>query len=127
MAQLFPPAKPDSVPGALQQSMPLADVMDIISKPPGSTPPFIPYKPVPPLVPLPAQHTLPVSRPHVVNDRSAFGDLTEDPLQVLSSRNLQMLVDLVAWWWRMYLSTCAVCGGGQDACEDNCHDQEGGY
>ena len=63
--------------------MPLADVMDIISKPPGSTPPFIPYKPVPPLVPLPQRHTLPVARPHVLNDRSAFGDITEDPLQVI--------------------------------------------
>lgn len=84
VAPLFPPTKPNSVPGALQQNMPLADVMDIISKPPGSTPPFIPYKPVPPLVPLPKRHTLPVARPHVLNDRSAFGEITEDPLQVQS-------------------------------------------
>eukprot|EP00892_Ulva_mutabilis_P009697 jgi/Ulvmu1/709/UM010_0081.1 len=76
-----PPAKPNSVPGALQQSMPLADVMDVIAKPPGSAPPFIPYKPAPPLVPLPRRHTLAVRRPHVLNDRAAFGDLAEQPLQ----------------------------------------------
>lgn len=77
-----PPPKPNSVPAALQQSMPLADVMDVIAKPPGSAPPFIPYKPAPPLVPLPARHTLPVRRPHVLNDRAAFGDLAEQSLQV---------------------------------------------
>lgn len=77
-----PPAKPNSVPGALQQSMPLADVMDVIAKPPGSAPPFIPYKPAPPLVPMPERHTLTVRRPHVLNDRAAFGDLAEQPLQV---------------------------------------------
>lgn len=41
-----PPPRPSTVPAALQQTMPLADVLNLISKPPGSAPPFIPYKPV---------------------------------------------------------------------------------
>ena len=50
---VVPPPRPSTVPAALQQTMPLADVLNLISKPPGSAPPFIPYKPVPHLVPLP--------------------------------------------------------------------------
>jgi hypothetical protein len=79
---VIPPQKPSSVPGALQQSMPLADVMDVIAKPPGSAPPFIPYKPAPPMVPLPEKHTLRVKFPDVLRVRSAFGDVVEDNLQV---------------------------------------------
>jgi len=41
-----PPPRPSTVPQALQQTMPLADVLNLIAKPPGSAPPFIPYKPV---------------------------------------------------------------------------------
>lgn len=41
-----PPPRPVTVPQALQQSMPLADVLNLIAKPPGNAPPFIPYKPV---------------------------------------------------------------------------------
>lgn len=51
-----PPPRPSTVPLALQQHMPLGVVLDIIAKPPGSAPPFIPYKPVPHLVPLPTRH-----------------------------------------------------------------------
>lgn len=47
-----------------------------------SAPPFIPYKPVPRLVPLPTVHTLTVKRPdQLVPD--AFGDLREDNLQLV--------------------------------------------
>ena len=77
-----PPPRPTTVPQALQQSMPLAEVLNLISKPPGSAPPFIPYKPVPYLVPLPAKHTLTVKRPNVLTS-SAFGDLREDNLQLV--------------------------------------------
>lgn len=50
---VVPPPRPSTVPQALQQTMPLANVLNLIAKPPGSSPPFIPYKPVPRLVPLP--------------------------------------------------------------------------
>ncbi len=63
--------------------MPLAEVLNLISKPPGSAPPFIPYKPVPYLVPLPAKHTLLVKRPKALRDEAAFGDLREDNLQLV--------------------------------------------
>ncbi len=43
---VVPPPRPSTVPQALQQTMPLADVLNLIAKPPGSAPPFIPYKPV---------------------------------------------------------------------------------
>lgn len=62
--------------------MPLAEVLNLISKPPGSAPPFIPYKPVPYLVPLPDKHTLSVKRPSSLS-ASAFGDLREDNLQII--------------------------------------------
>ncbi|KAG1678758.1 hypothetical protein FOA52_012798 [Chlamydomonas sp. UWO 241] len=77
-----PPPRPSTVPAALQQAMPLADVLNLISKPPGSAPPFIPYKPVPYLVPLPKRHTLKVKRPDVLHT-SSFGDLREDNLQLV--------------------------------------------
>lgn len=77
-----PPPRPSTVPAALQQTMPLADVLNLIAKPPGSAPPFIPYKPVPYLVPLPGKHTLTVKRPDQLRD-SAFGDLREDNLQLI--------------------------------------------
>jgi len=77
-----PPPRPSTVPQALQQAMPLADVLNLIAKPPGSAPPFIPYKPVPYLVPLPGKHTLPVKAPFKYS-ASAFGDLREDNLQLI--------------------------------------------
>lgn len=76
-----PPPKPNSVPGALQQNMPLADILDKIARPPGSAPPFTPYRPVPRLVPLPDCHTLAVKHPRDLT-LLAFGDLREDNLQV---------------------------------------------
>lgn len=79
---VVPPPRPSTVPQALQQTMPLADVLNLIAKPPGSAPPFIPYKPVPYLVPLPPKHTLPVKRPDML-EASAFGDLREDNLQLI--------------------------------------------
>lgn len=82
-----PPPRPSTVPAALQQTMPLADVLNLISKPPGSAPPFIPYKPVPYLVPLPKLHTLTVKSPHLLTS-SAFGDLREDNLQLVGWRGI---------------------------------------
>ena len=79
---VLPPPRPTTVPQALQQSMPLAEVLNLISKPPGSAPPFIPYKPVPYLVPLPSRHTLAVKAPNVLS-ATAFGDLREDNLQLV--------------------------------------------
>ncbi|GMH33927.1 hypothetical protein BSKO_01761 [Bryopsis sp. KO-2023] len=85
---LPPPERPTSVPAALQQSMPLAEVLNLIAKPPGSAPPFIPYKPVPRLVPLPDKHTLSVKYPESL-DTSTFGDLREDNLQlVIVAKNI---------------------------------------
>ena len=63
--------------------MPLTDVLNLISKPPGSGSPFIPYKPVPYLVPLPSRHTLVVSNPTNARDESAFGDLRQENLQLV--------------------------------------------
>ena len=83
MGTVDPPPCPTTVPQALQQNMPLADVLDFISKPPGTAPPFIPYKPVPYLVPLPSKHTLAVKRPDVITSPLAFGDLREDNLQLV--------------------------------------------
>ncbi|KAJ9524025.1 hypothetical protein QJQ45_022487, partial [Haematococcus lacustris] len=79
---VLPPPRPSTVPQALQQTMPLAEVLNLIAKPPGSAPPFIPYKPVPYLVPLPSRHTLPVKRPDLLT-APAFGDLREDNLQLV--------------------------------------------
>ncbi|DBA90981.1 TPA: hypothetical protein ACH3X2_004190 [Trebouxia sp. C0005] len=90
-----PPQRPTSVPQALQQNMPLASVLNSISKPPGSAPPFIPFKPVPRLVPLPSRHTLPVQQPNRFK-LSNFGHLREDNLQMvlLARRITQQLVDI---------------------------------
>jgi len=82
MGTVDPPPCPTTVPQALQQNMPLADVLDFISKPPGTAPPFIPYKPVPYLVPLPEKHTLVVKDPRSMKEL-AFGDLREDNLQLV--------------------------------------------
>lgn len=87
---VVPPPRPSTVPQALQQTMPLADVLNLIAKPPGSAPPFIPYKPVPYLVPLPSKHTLAVKRPDMLV-AAAFGDLRED--------NLQLLIQVRAVGW----------------------------
>ncbi len=78
----MPPPRPSTVPQALQQTMPLANVLNLIAKPPGSAPPFLPYKPVPRLVPLPQHHTLTVKRPDL-GSAEAFGDLREDNLQLV--------------------------------------------
>lgn len=46
-----------------------------------SAPPFVPWKPVPRLVPLPGSHTLTVSRPELL-DSAAYGRLRPDNLQL---------------------------------------------
>jgi hypothetical protein len=85
---LEPPPKPNTVPGALQNTMPMATVMDMIAKPPGSAPPCMLAKPTPRLVPLPKRHTLPVKRPNDLS-ASAFGDLVVENLQVRCPSHLQ--------------------------------------
>ncbi len=82
-------------------------MLNSISKPPGSAPPFIPFKPVPRLVPLPSRHTLPVQQPNRFK-LSNFGHLREENLQMvlLARRITQQLVDVryarfavcVAFW-----------------------------
>lgn len=79
---LAAPARPSSIPSALQRKFPMTDVLNKISRPPGSAPPFIPYKPVPALAPLPDKHTLPVKAPNSLAPK-AFGDLRSDNLQFL--------------------------------------------
>jgi hypothetical protein len=69
------------VPLALQQSMPLAQVLSVMAKPPGSAPPFVPWKPVPRLVPLPGSHTLAVAWPEL-RDAASYGNLCADNLQL---------------------------------------------
>lgn len=81
-----PPPRPTTVPLALQQSMPLAEVLDFIAQPPGSAPPYVPAKPVPRLVPLPPCHTLSVKRRDRLDAR-AFGALREDNLQLVITAN----------------------------------------
>lgn len=81
MPALWPPARPTTVPLALQQSMPLAQVLSVMAKPPGSAPPFMPWKPVPRLVPLPGSHTLAVARPEL-RDAASYGNLRADNLQL---------------------------------------------
>lgn len=73
----------------------VVQVLNSISKPPGSAPPFIPFKPVPRLVPLPSKHTLPVQQPNRFK-LSNFGELREDNLQMvlLARRITQQLVDI---------------------------------
>lgn len=70
-------------------------MLNSISKPPGSAPPFIPFKPVPRLVPLPSKHTLPVQQPNRFK-LANFGELREDNLQMvlLARRITQQLVDV---------------------------------
>ena len=76
-----PPIRPTTVPLALQQSMPLASIMSLIAKPPGTAPPYRPYKPVPRLVPLPGSHTLTVVHPELRTAES-YGQLRPDNLQL---------------------------------------------
>jgi hypothetical protein len=61
--------------------MPLAQVLSVMAKPPGSAPPFVPWKPVPRLVPLPGSHTLAVARPEL-RDAASYGNLRADNLQL---------------------------------------------
>ena len=70
-------------------------MLNSISKPPGSAPPFIPFKPVPRLVPLPSKHTLPVQQPNRFK-LANFGQLREENLQMvlLARRITQQLVDI---------------------------------
>lgn len=81
-APVAPPVRPTTVPLALQQSMPLANVMSLIAKPPGTAPPHKPYKPVPRLVPLPGSHTLTVMQPESRSAES-YGQLRPDNMQLL--------------------------------------------
>lgn len=84
-----PPERPNSIPAALQQGMPLTNVLNVIAKPPGSGVAIAPYRAVPRLVPLPKQHTLPVKYPESV-DPETFGDLREDNLQlILRAKQIQ--------------------------------------
>ena len=107
---VLPPPRPSTVPQALQQTMPLADVLNLIAKPPGSAPPFIPYKPVPKLVPLPIKHTLTVKRPDHLT-AAAFGDLREDNLQLLIQVRAGRRACTPAWQWRVGGAwPCGVCG-----------------
>lgn len=73
----------------------MLQVLNSISKPPGSAPPFIPFKPVPRLVPLPSRHTLPVQQPNRFK-LANFGHLREENLQMvlLARRITQQLVDI---------------------------------
>ena len=73
----------------------LLQVLNSISKPPGSAPPFIPFKPVPRLVPLPSKHTLPVQQPNRFK-LANFGQLREENLQIvlLAKRTTQQLVEI---------------------------------
>jgi len=88
------PERPTTVPLALQQSMPLAQVMDLIAKPPGTAPPYRPYKPVPRLVPLPGSHTLTVLRPELRTAES-YGQLRPDNLQlVLKAEVSRIMADM---------------------------------
>ena len=77
---LEPPARPSSIPAALQREFPMTEVLNKISRPPGSAPPFIPYKPVPALAPLPESHTLRVKQPDQLTAQ-AFGNLRDDNVQ----------------------------------------------
>eukprot|EP00873_Tetraselmis_striata_P034657 jgi/Tetstr1/454921/TSEL_041784.t1 len=81
-----PPARPSSIPSALQRQFPMTDVLSKISRPPGSAPPFIPYKPVPRLAPLPKKHTLRVKAPLLLTTK-AFGNLRPDNLQFIVKFN----------------------------------------
>lgn len=47
-----------------------------------SAPPFVPYKPVPRLVPLPDRHTLVVARPES-KEAASWGHLRNDNLQLI--------------------------------------------
>ncbi len=80
---VMPPPRPSTVPQALQQTMPLANVLNLIAKPPGSAPPFIPYKPVPRLVPLPGVHTVTVKRPDLIDKVRTEGILGAPPAACL--------------------------------------------
>eukprot|EP00210_Caulerpa_lentillifera_P000601 g582.t1 len=87
--KLVTPERPNSIPAALQQGMPLTRVLDVIAKPPGSGVAIAPYRAVPRLVPLPTKHTLPVKYPES-NDAETFGDLREDNLYlILKSKEIQ--------------------------------------
>ena len=88
IAAVRPPPRPTTVPLALQQSMPLAEVLELIARPPGSAPPYVAAKPVPRLAPLPARHTLAVRRPERL-DAAAFGALREDNLRLIVTANVR--------------------------------------
>jgi hypothetical protein len=89
-APVQPPMRPTTVPLALQQSMPLANVMSLIAKPPGTAQPHKPYKPVPRLVPLPGSHTLTVARPELRTAES-YGQLRAENMQLLLKAEVWLL------------------------------------
>ncbi|KAF8071180.1 hypothetical protein HT031_001262 [Scenedesmus sp. PABB004] len=63
VAPVAPPPRPTTVPLALQQSMPLGDVLSVMARPPG-------------------RHSLTVSRPEAAGDAAAYGELRSDNLQL---------------------------------------------
>ncbi|GAX83592.1 hypothetical protein CEUSTIGMA_g11017.t1 [Chlamydomonas eustigma] len=68
------PGKPVTIAQALQDSLPVSDLLGQLTGLKGAAAQYIP---VPLLVPLPDVHTLPVKRSDLIEE-SAFGDLKED-------------------------------------------------
>ncbi len=66
--------------GALQHSMPLSGMLELVSAAMSGADP--PVTPVPYLVPLPYRHTLAVRRPSSLEE-GAFGELREDNLRLI--------------------------------------------
>lgn len=79
---LAPPPKPSSFPSALQRHMPLASMMDMLAKPPGTGGSVQLLKPLPRVADVPDRHTLPVKNPDVL-EPWAFGDLNETNLEFI--------------------------------------------
>ena len=78
------PPRPHSFPSALQRHMPLAALLDVISKPPGSGVDIALLKPMPKVARLPKLHTLPTRDTQAV-EAWAFGDLDEINLHFVMS------------------------------------------
>lgn len=77
---LPPPPKPSSFPSALQRHLPLATMLDMLAKPPGTGGSVDLLKPLPRLAEVPDRHTIPVKNPDVL-EAWAFGDLVESNLR----------------------------------------------
>lgn len=83
------PARPTSIPTALQEGMPLTQILDVVAKPPGSGVQTEPYRAVPRWVPFPEKHTLPVKHPDRF-EMETFGDLCESNLRLwIQTREIQ--------------------------------------